>query len=94
MEVATSVEKAASPTKLKNPRQTNKATVEEEVAMGVEEADSPVTQEVAAADEDGEEARFIGKPMEDEEARKQYPKRYVGEVIGVVSRFYFLFFYF
>ncbi|XP_048425983.1 DNA (cytosine-5)-methyltransferase CMT3 isoform X2 [Pyrus x bretschneideri] len=82
-EVATSVEIAASPTKLKNPRQTNKATVEEEAATSVEKAASPlrksVTQEVAAADEDGEESRFIGKPMEDEEARKQYPKRYAGE---------------
>ncbi|RXH85305.1 hypothetical protein DVH24_042073 [Malus domestica] len=58
---------------------------EKEVATSVEKADSLprklVTQEVSAADEDGEESRFIGKPMEDEEARKQYPKRYVGEFV-------------
>ncbi|KAB2616433.1 DNA (cytosine-5)-methyltransferase CMT3-like [Pyrus ussuriensis x Pyrus communis] len=38
-----------------------------------------MTQEVAAADDDGGEARFLGEPMEDEESRKQYPKRYVGK---------------
>ncbi|KAM2046739.1 hypothetical protein ACFX1T_005490 [Malus domestica] len=82
-EVATIVEKATSPPKSKKTRQTKKERVEEEVATSVEKAASPprkpVTQEVAAADEDREESRFIGKPMEDEEARKQYPKRYAGE---------------
>ncbi|NP_001280869.1 DNA (cytosine-5)-methyltransferase CMT3-like [Malus domestica] len=83
------VEKSASPPKSKNPRQTNEARVEEEVATSVEKAASlprkPVTQEVAAADEDGEESRFSGKPMEDEETRKQYPKRYVGENYALLA---------
>ncbi|RXH85302.1 hypothetical protein DVH24_042070 [Malus domestica] len=64
--------------------ESEKTRVEEGVATIMEKAASPlrkpVTQELAAADEDGEESRFIGKPMEDKEARKQYPKRYVGEV--------------
>ncbi|KAB2607495.1 DNA (cytosine-5)-methyltransferase CMT3-like [Pyrus ussuriensis x Pyrus communis] len=76
--------KARVEEELKNPRQTNKTRVEEGLATSVEKATSPlrkpVTQELAAADEDGEESRFIGKPMEDKDARKQDPKRYVGEV--------------
>nr|XP_028944489.1 neurofilament heavy polypeptide-like [Malus domestica] len=65
--------------------ESEKTRVEEGVATSMEKAASPlrkpVTQELAAADEDGEESRFIGKPMEDKEAHNQYPKRYVGEVI-------------
>ncbi|CAN6558877.1 unnamed protein product [Malus baccata var. baccata] len=74
---------SGSPLESKKLRQTEEARVEEEVATTVDKAASPprnpVTQEVAAADDDGEEARFLGEPMEDEEARKQYPKRYVGK---------------
>ncbi|RXI03786.1 hypothetical protein DVH24_038060 [Malus domestica] len=73
-----------SPSESKKLRQTKEARVEEEVATSVEKAASPprnpVTQEVAAADDDGGEARFLGEPMEDEEARKQYSKRYVGKL--------------
>lgn len=60
---------SGSPLESKKSRQTKEARVEEEVTTSVEKDASPpsnpVTQKVSTANDDGEEVRFLGDPMED-----------------------------
>lgn len=82
---------SASANKLKR---TEEPLAEEVVAESMEKTASlpRKLKGKAVAVKDGEEpeAKFVGKPMKDPEARKRWPKRYLGKVKDFLTSFWIL----
>ena len=82
---------SASANKLKR---TEEPIAKEEVAESMEKTASPrrKLKGKAVAVKDGEEpeAKFLGKPVKDTEARKRWPKRYLGKVKDFLTSFWIL----